>query len=605
MCGISGIINFSNQAVSEYEIKFITNLIAHRGPDGEGFYYGENFALGHRRLAILDLSEDGKQPMIFADSGNVIVYNGEIYNYLEIKDELTKKGFTFNTKTDTEVILAAYEHWGKDCVQKFNGMWSFSIFDKKRNILFCSRDRFGVKPFYYTVMNQKFIFGSEIKQLLHFFEKVYCNQNILLEYLITGVEEFSNETFFKNIFKLEQGCNMVYDLNNHTYKTEKYYQINTDFSYKNVNEQEAVSLYKERLMSAVRLRMRSDVEVGTCLSGGLDSSSIVALASNILKENTERKMKVIHAKANDNTIDESNYAKIVSKHTNTDFIEITPSYEEFTREIHQIIKTQEEPFGSPSIVMQYFVFKKAKQSNCIVMLDGQGGDETLLGYERYYPAYLKSLNGISKFLAFLNSSKNSKLSTFDVLKYYYYFTNYSIRLRILKKKHAYLKTEILNSFTSDVLKNISNNYLNVLELQKMEITKTQLPHLLKYEDKNSMIHSVESRLPFLDYQCLECALSLPDKYKIKNGWTKYILRKSVADILPDSVVWRKNKLGFNAPEKEWLTKMNHEMIENIQKSMVLKKIINFNQFSYEKLDLRTKWRLFNIAKWEEIYDVEY
>lgn len=604
MCGISGIINRNNTNVDKQLIQTMNNSIIHRGPDGEGFYFGNNFAFGHRRLSILDLSVDGSQPMMYQDR-TVITFNGEIFNYIELRDELKASGYLFKTQTDTEVILAAYDFWGQACTQKFNGMWSFVIYDKAKNNLFGSRDRFGVKPFYYTETDEVFAFGSEIRQLIPFLKETKVNRQVLLDYLIVGIEEHTNDTFFEGIRKLRQGSNIVYDLNTHTYEITEFYSLQLTSKYKNLPEQEAVDLYKNQLADAVNIRMRSDVEVGVCLSGGLDSSSITALSSQFLRHSTNDKIKAIHAKVNEKNIDESSFATQVATYTHSNLIVVEPTYQHFLSSVEDVIKIQEEPFGSPSIILQYFVLREARKQKCLVMLDGQGGDETLLGYERYYPAFLLKKKGLNRIKEFLNSSKNSRLSKLDLLKYFVYFTSYSQRIRHLKKRHQYIKPVFLKSFDSPVLKEITANYTDIEALQKLEIKKTQLPHLLKYEDKNSMANSVETRLPFLDYRCVEMAVSLPDEFKIKEGWTKNILRKAISNDLPEEVVWRKDKLGFNAPEKKWLQAYKLQMAETINNSELLSTLIEKEKFDFDSLDLRTQWRLFNIAKWEQIFDVKW
>lgn len=602
MCGISGIINRDNQPVNSVILAEMNARIAHRGPDGEGFYFGDNFAFGHRRLSILDLSADGSQPMHY-QSRYIITYNGEIYNFIELKEELMLAGFKFQSKTDTEIILAAYMHWGEDCVGHFNGMWSFAIYDNQKNTIFCSRDRFGIKPFYFTQTEKNFVFGSEIKQVLTFLPKITANRQLILDYLVLGIEEHTNNTFFNDVKKLEAGSNLMYDLTTHQFEIKPYYSIQTNEGLKNVTEEKAVELYKNQLFDSVKLRMRSDVEVGTCLSGGLDSSTITAFSSEILKNDSNSKIKAIHAKVDQKSIDESKYAIEVAVRCDSDLILVEPTVEDFKESVNNVIEIQEEPFGSPSIILQYFVLKKAREMNCLVMLDGQGGDETLLGYERYYPAFIMKQKGLGKLKEFFNSSKNSRLSKIDLLKYYFYFTNYKLRLKQLKKRHSYLKVDILSTFNSPILKESAEKYLDIEELQKLELTKTQLPHLLKYEDKNSMANSVETRLPFLDYRCVEMAISLPDNFKIKSGWTKNILRKAIESRLPENVVWRKDKLGFNAPEKDWLGSMGTEMKESIKESKLLAEMIDSNTFNFDNLDLRTQWRLFNIAKWEQIFKV--
>jgi len=599
MCGISGVINKTQKVVNKKEIKTMNDLISHRGPDDEGYYFENNFAFGHRRLSILDLGKDGHQPMHYLDR-YTITYNGEIYNYIEIREELLNDGYIFNSHTDTEVILASYDKWGENCVNKFNGMWAFAIYDKAKEIIFCSRDRFGIKPFYYTNIDDKFIFGSEIKQLLEFYPKKYVNKKILMDYLIIGYEDHTNDTFFENIFKLEQSHNLIYALKTDTYEIKKYYDI--DFRAENFTEDEAVKLYKEKLRDSIDIRLRSDVKVGTCLSGGLDSSSIASIASEIYTKQSNNKFTAIHAKSTQTNNDESSYAIDVAEYCGLDLKIVEPNKNDFLDSIDEIIYTQEEPFGSPSIFMQYFVMKKAKEENCKVMLDGQGGDETLLGYERYYPAYLISLSFLEMIKGFFSASKNSKLSIKQLLKYIVYFTNSKIRLKRLKNKYSFIKKDYLELIDTTLVERSSKNYLDIAKLQYDEIYFTQMPHLLRYEDKNSMKNSIETRLPYIDYKVLETSVSLDNSFKIKNGWTKYILRKAVENILPKNIVWRKNKFGFEAPTKSWLKSTHDEMVEMINGSNILKHISD--DIDFNRLSEKQKWKLFNIAKWEEIYNVK-
>ena len=597
MCGISGIINKNNKSVEELLILQMTDIIAHRGPDSSGSYLYKNIAFGHRRLSILDLSSSGHQPMKYLDD-LVITYNGEIYNFIEIREELIQKGYIFDSNSDTEVILKAYHCWGKTCVNYFNGMWSFSILDIKQKIVFCSRDRFGVKPFYYIENNDLFSFGSEISQLLPFLPNKILNKKVALDYLISGIEECSNETFFKDIYLLKGGHNLVFDLQTNSYEIERYYNLKLS-----AQKNTSVDDYIQELKRSITLRLRSDVKVGTCLSGGIDSSTISSFASTIY-QNSNEKFMAIHAKSSEYKTDESEFAKIVSKIANINLNFVEPSYSDFKSNILSIIKIQQEPFGSLSIIMQYFVFKKAKELGCIVMLDGQGGDETLLGYERYYPAIVKSKKGIAKLKALLQSSKNSRLSLIDTIKYQYYFSNYKLRLKRLKYKNSFYKSEIINEYESEELRIISESYNDISILQKNEIVSSQLPHLLKYEDRNSMANSIESRLPFLDYKLVELSLNTNNSLKIKDGWTKFILRKAAETILPKEIVWRKAKLGFNAPEKTWTKEFENEMIKEIQQSEILNNFIDFKKLYFKNLDLRTKWRLYNFSAWEKEFKVK-
>ena len=390
----------------------------------------------------------------------------------------------------------------------------------------------------------------------------------------------------------------MFDLQTNSYEIERYYNLK-------LSDQKNTSVddYFQELKRSITLRLRSDVKVGTCLSGGIDSSTISSFASTIY-QNSNEKLMAIHAKSSEYKTDESEFAKIVSKIANINLNFVEPSYSDFKSNILSIIKIQQEPFGSLSIIMQYFVFKKAKELGCIVMLDGQGGDETLLGYERYYPAIVKSKKGIAKLKALLQSSKNSRLSLLDTIKYQYYFSNYKLRLKRLKFKNSFYKSEILNEYESEELRIISESYNDISILQKNEIESSQLPHLLKYEDRNSMANSIESRLPFLDYKLVELSLNTNNSLKIKDGWTKFILRKAAETILPKEIVWRKAKLGFNAPEKTWTKEFENEMIKEIQQSEILNNFIDFKKLYFKKLDLRTKWRLYNFSAWEKEFKVK-
>jgi asparagine synthase (glutamine-hydrolysing) len=503
------------------------------------------------------------------------------------------------------VILAAYDHYGTDCVKKFNGMWAFALYDKTRELIFCSRDRFGVKPFYYSDSSSVFAFGSEIKQLLNFQKKREANIPILMDYLVAGLDDHSNETFFTNIFKLEQSHSLIYDLKNHNFSISRYYELNSSTDTSHLNEADSVSLYKNLLEDSIRLRLRSDVRVGTCLSGGLDSSSVATIAASSYNSNNPDCFTAITAVTLEKDLDESAYAEQVALNGGLNWHTITPTAVDFKENLRRIIEIQEEPFGGPSVFMQYKVFEKARHLGCTVMLDGQGGDETLLGYERYYPAYLISMGFLRGVLNFFRSSSNSRLSKKELFNYLIYFTVPEIRLHRLRRRLPFIRKAYFDLINKKLLAANAKNYLDIGSLQKIELMRMQLPHLLKYEDRNSMYHSIESRLPFIDYRLVETALSINNAYKIKGGWTKYLLRKAMEGILPEKIVWRRNKLGFNAPEKNWLDSINDIMKESISRSEILEKISVKSEIpgSFDKLNPRLQWRLFNIAQWEEIYNV--
>lgn len=603
MCGITGIINKNNLPCDELLLHKVNNLIKHRGPDGDGFYVYKNLGLGHRRLAIIDLTDSGKQPMELNDR-YFITYNGEVYNYIEIREELINAGVKFTSVTDTEVILRAFHYWGEACVNHFNGMWAFCIFDKQTETVFISRDRFGVKPLYYINSNDKFAFGSEIKQLLAFGMKAKINKQMLSDYFCIGYSNHTNNTFFDNIFQLEPGCNITLSLKDVQPKITKYYELKVNNQFSKLNEEQSINLYISKLNDAINLRLRSDVVVGSCLSGGLDSSYISSYAAILHNSKSKDRFKAITARSIQSDNDESPYAKIVADYANLDWHVASPNTDDYLNVLDKVIEIQEEPFGGPSIVMQYYVLKMAKDNNCIVMLDGQGGDETLLGYERYYASYFNTLGIVKKIKFLFSASKNSKLNFLDLVKYILYFNNYTIRRKYLTKKTSYLKNNLSSLFNYKLLRNIINKSKNIYDLQLFEIQSHQLRTLLMYEDKNSMAHSIETRLPFLDYRAVEAAVSMNCDYKINGGWTKYPLRKNgtVNKILPHEVAWRKNKIGFEAPSKVWLSN-KEENIKLFEASAFLNTFIDFSKIKI--WDDATYWKILNVYKWQIIFDVEY
>lgn len=596
MCGIAGLVKKNGSEVLITEIVKLTDIVIHRGPDDKGYYLKNNFAFGHRRLSILDLSSAGHQPMGYKHL--VIVFNGEIYNYLEIKAELQQIGFSFKTGTDTEVIMAAYLQWNEDCVNHFNGMWSFVIYDPVKNILFCSRDRFGVKPFYYINSSLIFAFGSEIKQL-HSLGYNKVNLQVLFDYLYIGYQNHSCETFFKGVSQLEPAHNLIYDIRTGQIFLKKYYSLESKIDINKLTLKESELLYEDKINSAISLRLRSDVKVGTCLSGGLDSSYIATVAGKIYQENSAKQFTSITAQSSNPDNDETCFAKMVIKKANLDGKFITPSAENISKDLERIVYHLEEPFGGPSIFMQYYVMKAAKENDCKVLLDGQGGDETLLGYERYYVSFLKSIPFKDLMLWLKKIRTNSKLSMKDVVYYYFYFNSTIVRSKHLKKRISGIKQEFEKYVNNELVHEYCNSSKSIFDLQKLEITKTQLRSLLNYEDKSSMAWSIETRLPFLDYKVVESALSIKPEYKIKDGWSKFLLREIASKILANDIAWRRNKVGFEAPKHFYEIIGRYDAL--INKSLILNKIfVNVNKIGDEKM----RWKLLSIAMWEKEFNMK-
>ena len=607
MCGIAGFIRPDGGPAELAVIQRMTDAVRHRGPNGAGHFIDGPVALGHRRLSVLDLSDDGAQPMQYADSGLVLTFNGEIYNYIEIREELRAHGYAFHTQTDSEVILAAYSCWGEDCVTRFNGMWSFAILDRRKKKLFCSRDRFGVKPFYYRVDSKAFAFSSEIRQLLPFGDSTAADMDVVRTYLVTDASELDDATFFKGIRRMPGGHSGVYDLTTNKFSIQRYYEIKRREDISALGIDAAIERFGALLEDAVRLRMRSDVKVGTCLSGGMDSSTVATLASRLYRQSAAGAFAAITAVSEQESNNEARYAEMVVKASDLDWHPVKPGYRDFTDTLDAVVRAQEEPFGSPSLTMQYFVMKTARDNGITVLLDGQGGDETLLGYEKYYAAYIASSfrrEGIGATLAAIRASarNNSKMGSVNMAKYLVGGMVAPARYAFYKQRHRHFTR---HAARPPHLSAFARNCFDSFELQKLEIESTNLPILLRYEDKNSMAHSIEARLPFLDYRLLEMSLSLSDTYKIRDGWSKWILRKTMETRMPAEIVWRKNKFGFEAPEDIWLKTHASEIEKVVAASPLVRELTNASALSsaMKRLDKRSRWRLYSLALWEKEFKV--
>ncbi len=662
MCGIAGIYSSKNEARPEW-VKLMTDTLKHRGPDDEGFlaadaktgkiYYNltgdeskikgrpinafnipANLLLGHRRLSIIDTTSAGHQPMGNAGGNIYIIFNGEIYNYLELRKALKSLGYQFRTNTDTEVLLACYEEWGKDCLSKLNGMWSFCIYDSKKNILFCARDRFGVKPFYYYIDENYFSFASEIKAIVKLpFYKKDINRQAAFGYLFLGREETNEESFFKGIYELLPSHYLIYNLNSAKSTRTRYYTLNYTDEWKDFNENN-LNTYtdevKSRLFEAVKLRLRSDVPVGSCLSGGLDSSGIVCIINEFLRKEHPRQIgdfqKVFTAVYPDSPVDESRWAKIAVDETRTEWFRTYPNGEDLLKDLEDLVYAQDIPFGSTSIYAQYKVMKLASESGVKVLLDGQGGDELFTGYSEYYGTFFADMVKNKKFLQLLKefgSLSNSPVNKLYVIKYLIKLFAYEITSGIgtgfsknLYRQYKYIigtgryidpdfynENKIYVEDTKVVFKSL-NQMLYLL------ITGLNLKTLLKYEDRNSMRFSVESRTPFADdIELIESVFKIPSSYKIHGGWSKFIFREAMRGILPEEIRSRKDKIGFATPEGIWLKKHKSTFL-NYLKEDGLRKFIRTDMLikDWNKLidglsdnQVAGIWRFINFAVWYKIF----
>lgn len=608
MCGIAGVVARRSGCDLGRIIKEMTVRVRHRGPDDAGCWVKGRVALGHRRLSILDLSASGHQPMEYTDGRYVITFNGEIYNYLELRSELLALGFRFRSKTDTEVILAAYVAWGRACVCRFNGMWSFAIYDVEDDAIFAARDRFGVKPFYYVRTDQYFAFGSEIRQLLPLLPLVEANPRVVSEFLLTGVQVQSTETFFEHVSALLPGHLLLYDVGKDQCVIDRYYNLLDQVSRAGATpEQDEIQEFRRVFEDAVRLRLRSDVRVGTCLSGGLDSSSIALVAARMHHSASNQPFSAVTAVSEDPRNSEEVYAAEVVRAGVLDWIKTRPTYEDFNALLPHVVTHQEEPFNSPSICMQAFVMRAAKENGVIVLLDGQGGDETLLGYDRYYAAYCVMLwrtGGAVEVLRGLRQARlsNANMNPWRVAAYSVFGLIPAARALYYKRRSSYLA---VRPPTPDWVERFASGCLDVRRLQALEIETTALPALLRYEDKNSMAFSIEARLPFLDYRLVERSIALPLGLKMRDGWTKWTLRKAMSDVLPHDIAWRRNKIGFAAPTELWLGRHVNIMSEKVQRSSLIKRFCHVDRLmeQYRRLDRNSQWRLYSLALWEDEFGV--
>jgi asparagine synthase (glutamine-hydrolysing) len=608
MCGIAGLVARRNGFDLGRIIKEMTARVRHRGPDDAGCFVKGRVALGHRRLSILDLSASGHQPMEYADGRYVITYNGEIYNYLELRSELEPLGFRFRSNTDTEVILAAYAAWGRACLSRFNGMWAFAIYDLDEDVVFAARDRFGVKPFHYVLTDRCFAFGSEIRQLLPLLPSVDANPRIVSDFLLTGVQVQASETFFEHVSALLPGHFLVYDLKTDECATERYYNLLDQVGRADaVPEQDEIQEFRRMFEDAVRLRLRSDVRVGTCLSGGLDSSSIAMVAARMHHSASNQPFTAVTAVSEDPRNSEEAYAAEVVRAGALDWVRTRPAYEDFCGLLPHVVKHQEEPFNSPSICMQAFVMRAARENGVVVLLDGQGGDETLLGYDRYYAAYcvmlwraggpVEVLRGLRQAMlsnANMNPWRAASYSVFELLP--------SVRHLYYRWRSSYMEAQ---PPLPDWVGRFASACLEIPRLQALEVETTALPSLLRYEDKNSMAFSIEARLPFLDYRLVETSIGLAPHLKMRDGWTKWVLRKAMTDVLPHDITWRRNKIGFEAPTELWLARHVNVMAEKIRRSPLIRRYCNVERLmrQFRGLDRNSQWRLYSLGLWEDEFGV--
>ncbi len=626
MCGINGILYLNNFNSSENEsfhrsdIVKMNDAISHRGPDGDGVYINYPVSFGHRRLSIIDLSDNGSQPMFNEDSSVVLTYNGEIYNYKELIPDLLSKGHKFRSESDSEVILHAYEEYGIDCVKKFNGMWAFAIYDFKKNIFFASRDRFGVKPFYYYKNENEFIFSSEIKAILKVKNITDADRIKVYEYLAYGYRTTDGRTFFKDINELPPGTNLV--ISNSDFKFYKYW----NFSETEDNINDAHERLRELLYDSVRIRFRSDVPVSILLSGGMDSGIIAKITDELINSGDipNSNVSAFSAVFPGYEYDESKEIdEILSGCKNLTGDKISPSGNDLTVHLRNFIFGMGEPVFSTSSFAHYRLMQEIHKKDVKVVLNGQGSDEAWCGYGKYIAGYFLLDRLFSEPANFFRQmsgiSEKLKIAYTELILQTVKAIAGRRKVSLIRSK----KIEKTREVISDEL--YKESYLNfpdskfnksggknLSSYMKNNITFQGFGQILHYEDHSAMQSSVEIRSPFIDYRIMELAFSVGDKIKFDEGVTKKILRELFSQKLPASITGNHRKIGFMTPFDVWLSepktvKTVFEILnspsfssKNIWKPDKIKKIFadkkNYPAFPF--------WRILNLEIWSRVYNIK-
>lgn len=576
MCGIFGSWWVERPSDPIKKISNALELLKTRGPDDQGYnefkLCNGDLVLGHTRLSIIDLTSAGHQPMVSKNGRYTIVFNGEIYNYKELKRELEKLGFAFVTETDTEVLLTAWEYWGEECLTKLKGMFAFVIFDKHLLTLTCIRDAFGIKPFFYSFEGNNFVFASEISavKVLKTFD-VKLNMQRTYDYLVHGDYDSNEQTFFEGVNHLLPSNLLTLNLRTGESKIKSWWKP-TIKERLNVSFKDATELVREKFLENIKLHMRSDVPIAAALSGGVDSSA-VACAMRYMEPDAE--INTFSYIAQGSHVNEEQWVDVVNKKIRAKSHKITVNADDLIKDIDELIRAQGEPFGSTSIYAQYRVFKCAKEKGITVTLEGQGADELLAGYHGYPGSRLRSLIEQGAFVEAYQFLQN--------------WSEWPGRSKSIALK--ILVSELMPQSFQNSLRNLNGmpvkpNWLNVTKFeedgvifqhpkQKREITmrgrrviaelanalnKKGLPHLLRHGDRNSMALSIESRVPFLTIDYADLLLSLPEDYLIsKEGETKHIFRAAMKGIVPDEILYRRDKVGFETPELKWFQQMRSEL----------------------------------------------
>lgn len=618
MCGI--LVNISKENLTAYHSAL--DIITHRGPDAygmENFDLGENcLSMGHRRLSIIDLSERGKQPMSYDDGNLWITYNGEIYNYLEIRDELTEKGHKFVSDSDTEVLLAAYQEWGRDCLEKFNGMFAFAIYNKAEKQMFIARDRFGIKPLYFHNSGKGFILASEIKQIAELdYIPRQPEKNMLYHFLNSGDFTFNEKTLWEDVFELEPGHFLEINLDvwkpGDVLHIHQWYALPDEKDVMDISFVDACVEFRRLLDESVKLRLRADVNVGFLLSGGHDSSTLVGLAHGN-KRYENNKLRAYSSCYDDKAIDEREYIQAMVEFAEADSCLHFPTPKDFIDNLEKVIWHNDIPVRMGSPVPHWLIYEhiKNESDNRKVILEGQGADEILCGY------------GDFRWAALFETMKLTNLRGF-LADYANFQDRYNAPLKIVIRKYFRMRSpEKVKYPVNPVLR--KDLLLGKAKVPQIPL-KREMPtvaglhrermkilrYILHNVDRGSMAHSRETRVPFLDHNLVEFCLKLPSVHKMKGGVSKRVLRESVTDVLPDKITDRKDKQGYSSPIKNWAEEGLREFFkDNLQQAADLtfvkkdKLLKNFAAYEQGQAEFDPIWwRIIAVNKWMKLFNISF
>ena len=622
MCGIAVAIGLSGRPIERVAIERMAKSLLHRGPNDSGIYLDGSVGMGFRRLSILDLSEAGHQPMVSEDGHYVLVFNGEIFNYVELRTELRQLGYRFRSTGDSEVLLAAYRQWGRECLSKLNGMWAFVIYDRRHRRIFGSRDRFGVKPLYYSCSSEVIQFASEIKALrASGYVQSEFDWRTVSKFLLEGRLDNQVETFYEGIQQISAGSSFEVTFDGAWHQWSFWSLDNLSPVVSNNPAETFADLFED----SVRIRMRSDVPVGVCLSGGLDSTAIICAAARQRDNSAERKTESLQAFCYmAKEFDEAKYIADTLTQTGAQLRQLETSPAELWNDLRKLLWFQDEPVHTMTAVVGYQLMRLAASQGIRVVLNGQGADETIGGYSSYFQDYWVALirqgrvreawHAMSAYTAAHGGNSRTRFTdavsrclSWEMYRIDAYRQWAQARRQVRLRRNPWFSTDLTKHFINEEIPPTSGTLSYSL---KQSVVSAPLPLYLRIEDRNSMGNSVEARLPFLDYRLVSFVAGLSDDWKIRGPWNKYVLREGMRGRIPESVRGRVDKMGFPTASKKWFAHDLYEPLRDILSSRVVRErgiynagalLTDLDRHRRGEVDLAN--RLFHVAEFEILSDL--